>query len=83
MANTSDKRHSKTITNPKDIEYISKMVPNITEEIVEKQKALQPGYCLCFGSAFKVPLITKVDLPNPVPESANCDVLKTWTINQG
>jgi len=69
-------------THPRDIEYISKMVPNITEEIVEKQKALQPGYCLCFGAAFKVPLILKVDLPNPVPESANCDVLKTWTINQ-
>ena len=70
-------------THPRDIEYIGKMVPNITEEIVEKQKALQPGYCLCFGSAFKVPFITKVDLPNPVPESANCDVMKTWTINQG
>ena len=69
-------------THPRDIEYISKMVPNITEEIVEKQKALQPGYCLCFGSAFKVPLIVKVALPNPVPCSANCDVLKTWTINQ-
>ena len=70
-------------THPRDIEYIGKMVPNITEEIVEKQKALQPGYCLCFGSAFKVPLIIKVDLPNPVPASANCDVLRTWTINQG
>ncbi len=69
-------------THPRDIEYISKMVPNITEEIVEKQKALQPGYCLCFGAAFKVPLILKVDMPNPVPESANCNVLKTWTINQ-
>ena len=70
-------------THPRDIEYISKMVPNITEEIVEKQKALQPGYCLCFGDAFKVPLILKVDLPNPVPESANCNVVETWTIRQG
>lgn len=69
-------------THPRDIEYISKMVTNITEEIVEKQKALQPGYCLCFGAAFKVPIILKVNLPNPVPESANCDVLKTWTVNQ-
>ncbi len=68
-------------THPRDIEYIGKMVPNITEEIVEKQKALQPGYCLCFGAAFKVPLILKVSLPNPVPASANCDVLKTWTVN--
>ena len=69
-------------THPRDIEYISKMVPNITEEIVEKQKALQPGYCLCFGDAFKVPIILKVDLPNPVPESANCNVVETWTIHK-
>ncbi len=69
-------------THPRDIEYIAKMVPNITEEIVEKQKALQPGYCLCFGAAFKVPLILKVNAPNPVPASANCDVLKTWTVSQ-
>ena len=69
-------------THPRDIEYISKMVPNITEEIVEKQKALQPGYCLCFGDAFKVPIILKVDLPNPVPESANCNVVNTWTIHK-
>ncbi|MBR3660601.1 MAG: DUF87 domain-containing protein [Bacilli bacterium] len=69
-------------THPRDIEYISKMVPNITEEIVEKQKALQPGYCLCFGAAFKVPLILKVDMPNPVPESSNCNVIETWTIRK-
>ncbi len=68
-------------THPRDIEYISKMVPHITEEIIEKQKALQPGYCLCFGSAFKVPLILRVTAPNPVPSSANCDVLKTWTVS--
>ena len=43
---------------------------------------MQPGYCLCFGAAFKVPIILKVDLPNPVPESANCDVIKTWTIQK-
>ena len=70
-------------THPRDIEYIGKMVPNITEEIVEKQKALQPGYCLCFGSAFKVPIILKVNIPNPVPTSDNCNVIKTWTINGG
>ncbi len=69
-------------THPRDIEYIGKMVPNITEEIVEKQKALQPGYCLCFGSAFKVPIILKVNTPNPVPASDNCNVLKTWTVSQ-
>lgn len=69
-------------THPRDIDYISKMVPNVTEEIIEKQKALQPGYCLCFGSAFKVPIIQKVKLPNPKPSSDNCNVLKNWVMER-
>ena len=40
------------INHPVDIEYIRKMVPNITDEIVEKQKSLQSGTCLGFGLGF-------------------------------
>ena len=69
-------------THPRDIEYITQMVPYITEEIIEKQKGLQPGYCLGFGSAFKVPLIIKMDLPNPVPNSDNVNIMKEWSINR-
>lgn len=65
-------------THPRDIEYITRMVPYITEEIIEKQKGLQPGYCLAFGQGFKVPLIIKVDLPNPVPTSSNVDLIDRW-----
>ena len=68
-------------THPRDIEYITRMVPYITEEIIEKQKGLQPGYCLAFGTAFKVPIIIKVDLPNPTPNSDNVDVVKEWSGN--
>lgn len=67
-------------THPRDIEYITQMVPFITDEIVEKQKGLQPGYCLAFGSAFKVPIIIHVDLPNPVPNSDNVCITKEWSI---
>ena len=70
-------------THPRDIEYITQMVPYITEEIIEKQKGLQPGYCLAFGNAFKVPIIIKMDVPNPVPNSDNVDVIKEWSINKG
>ena len=69
-------------THPRDIEYITRMVPYITEEIIEKQKGLQPGYCLAFGSAFKVPIIICVDIPNPVPNSSNVNVIKEWGMNK-
>lgn len=68
-------------THPRDIDYITKMVPYITEEIIEKQKGLQPGYCLGFGVAFKVPIIIKMDIPNPVPNSQNVNVIKEWSMD--
>ena len=66
------------MNHPTDVDYIKKMVPNISDEIVEKQKSLQSGTCLGFGSAFKIPLIVKLMLPNPMPMSGNCDVVKIW-----
>lgn len=67
------------MSHPRDIEYITKMIPNITEETIEKQKGLQIGNCLAFGSAFQIPLIVKVELPNPLPQSSNCNVVGRWT----
>ena len=46
-----------------------KMIPNITDEIVEKQKSLQSGTCLGFGLGFKIPLIVKMEMPDPSPLS--------------
>ena len=69
-------------THPRDLEYITQMVPYITEEIIEKQKGLQPGYCLAFGNAFKVPLIIKVDYPDPAPNSENVCITKEWSIER-
>jgi len=70
------------MSHPRDIEYITKMIPNITEDIIEKQKTLQIGNCLAFGSAFKIPMIVNVDKPDPIPQSSNSDVLKRWVKNQ-
>jgi len=66
------------MTHPRDLDYIKKMLPNISSEVVEMQKTLQPGTCVAFGKAFKIPLIIKMDLPNPEPSSSNCDVLNRW-----
>lgn len=66
------------MNHPRDLEYIRKMLPNISSEIVEMQKSLQPGTCVAFGKAFKIPMIIKMDLPNPEPSSSNCDVANRW-----
>lgn len=66
------------VTHPLDIKYIEEMLPNISSDIVEKQKILQPGTCVGFGGAFKIPMIVKLDVPNPVPYSSNCDVSSCW-----
>ena len=67
------------MSHPRDIEYITKMIPNITEDTIEKQKSLQVGNCLGFGSGFKIPLIIQLDMPNPMPQSSSCDVVTRWT----
>ncbi len=64
--------------HPKDLQYIKEMVPNVTEEIIAVLKTLQPGTLIAFGSAFKVPVSVKLDLPNPQPYSNNSDVAKIW-----
>ena len=66
------------ITHPRDLDYITKMLPNISADIVEKQKTLQPGTCMAFGSAFKIPTIVRMQMPDPMPESSNCDIISTW-----
>jgi len=64
--------------HPRDIAYIREMVPNVTEEIVGKFKTLQPGNCMAFGVAFKLPLQLKLDMPNPTPLSQNIDISSSW-----
>lgn len=68
------------MNHPRDLEYIQKMLPNISAEIVEKQKSLQPGTCVAFGKAFRIPMIVKMQMPNPEPQSSNCDVFNTWQV---
>ena len=66
------------INHPMDIDYIRKTIPHITDDIIEKQKALQAGTCLGFGLGFRIPLIVRMEMPDPAPLSGNCDVAKIW-----
>lgn len=66
------------MTHPRDLEYINKMLPNISGDIIEKLTSLQSGTMVAFGNAFKIPVIVKMDMPNPAPYSSNCNVVERW-----
>lgn len=68
--------------HPTDVEYIREMIPNITNDIVKKLRILQPGNCIAFGTSFKVPVLIKLEMPNPAPSSSSCDVSKIWFIDK-
>ena len=68
------------ITHPSDLEYIRKMVPNISADVIEKQKALQSGTCVAFGKMMKIPMIVKMQLPNPEPHSSNASIYNKWMV---
>lgn len=70
------------MTHPKDIKYIEEMLPNISADVIEKMKVLQPGNCVSFGGAFKIPMICKLDMPDPMPYSTNCNVSGCWGENK-
>ena len=68
--------------HPTDVSYIREMVPNITNEVVKRLRILQPGNCIAFGSAFKVPVLVKMDMPDPEPSSSSCEISKLWFVNK-
>lgn len=66
--------------HPKDLDYIKNMVPNISTEILSQLRNLQPGTCMAFGTAFKVPILISMPMPNPTPNSNNVDLGNVWYI---
>ena len=68
--------------HPTDVNYIKEMVPNITNEIVKRLRILQPGNCIAFGSAFKIPVLVRIDMPDPAPSSNSCEISKMWFVEK-
>lgn len=64
--------------HPEDLRIVSNISSNVSLETVEKLKSLTPGIAMTFGVSFKLPLLVKVDLPNPMPQSTNVDIVKLW-----
>ncbi len=68
------------LNHPTDLEYIKKMVPNISSDVIEKQKSLQSGTCVAFGRMMRIPMIVKMQMPNPEPQSSNASIYDKWIV---
>ncbi len=66
------------IFHPEDLKIVVSMSSNLTNTEIEKLKTLRPGTALAFGSAFRVPLLTRLNLPNPLPKSTNVNLENIW-----
>lgn len=66
------------IFHPEDLKIVVSMSSNLTNTEIEKLKTLRPGTALAFGSAFRVPLLTRLNLPNPLPKSTNVNLESIW-----
>lgn len=64
--------------HPADLEIIKNITHSISETDVERLKTLRPGVALCFGNAFNIPTFTKIDKPDPTPNSSNAHIGTEW-----
>ena len=69
------------IFHPADIRFVSSAISGMSDSMMQRVRNLNPGSCILFGTAFKFPIITMVDMPNPPPLSQSCDINDTWYIN--
>ena len=63
---------------PDDLNIIKSITSNLNDNTYEKIKSFLPGNALVFGTSFKLPLMVKLDLPNPMPESTSVNISDTW-----
>lgn len=63
---------------PEDLNIVKGISSNVTDETLEKIKTLHPGMGLVFGTAFKIPLLVKFPLPNPLPISTSLKIDDLW-----
>lgn len=66
------------IFHPEDYKIIDSITSSITRDDLERLKTLRKGMCLSFGSAFHIPLIARLEMPDPEPASSNVDITNIW-----
>ena len=64
--------------HPDDVDIVSRISAAVNKNMLERVKTLRSGMPLCFGTAFNIPIIVDMPLPNPMPTSTSVDVVNIW-----
>lgn len=68
------------VQNPDDLQYISRMVPYINQNSIDRLTYLQTGNALVFGSAINLPTLTIFEQANPKTDSENAKISEKWYV---
>ena len=68
------------IQSPEDLHYISRMVPYINQETINRLTYLQTGTALVFGTSINLPMLIKIEQANPKTDSDNAKISEKWYI---
>lgn len=68
------------VQNPDDLKYISRMVPYINSNMIERLTYLQTGNALVFGTAINIPTLTRFGKAYPATDSENAKITEKWYI---
>ena len=67
------------IQNPEDQEYIKKLLPSISHDLLKQLPVLGQGIALVFGDCVRAPMQVTIKTPNPAPRSSDPRYWAHWT----
>lgn len=70
------------IQNPDDLNYISRMVPYIDRDTIDRLTYLQTGHALVFGSAIRIPMLTSFAEAIPNTDGNSAKISEKWYIEK-
>lgn len=68
------------VQNPDDLQYLSKMVPYVNNNMIDRLTYIQTGNALVFGSAINLPTLTQFEQANPATDSGNAKISEKWYV---
>lgn len=66
------------LTNPNDQNYVKRLLPDTSGNLVEKMPSLKAGECILVGDAVTIPSIVHIEECDPKPSSNDIPYLDLW-----
>lgn len=66
------------LTNPSDQNYVKRLLPDTSGNLVEKMPSLKAGECLLVGDAVTIPSIVHIEECDPKPSSNDIPYFDLW-----